>query len=111
MTEQRDDAFFDERIAALLREGAPPKSDPVFRILLLERRERQRFKRKSMSLAIFAAALVASVGGAQSVGASLAEAAAIVLLCVSLAALFVYAPVVMHVLRTSLRKPGPLQNT
>jgi hypothetical protein len=110
MSDDLDEQMLDERIAALLNEGAPPKSDPVFRIRVLERRERQRFQRKSISLAIFAAALIASVWGARGAGASLAEAAAIVLLCVSLGALFVYAPVVTHVLRRDLRKPGPLQN-
>jgi hypothetical protein len=101
----------DERIAALLNEGAPPKSDPVFRIRVLERRERQRFQRKSFSLATFAAALIASVWGARDVGASPAEAAALVLLCVSLAALVVYAPVVARILRRHPRTRGPLRNT
>ena len=111
MSIDRDEQLLDERLAALLKEGAPPKSDPVFGIKVLERRERQRFQRKSISLAIFAAALIASVWGAQGVGASLAEAAAVVLFWASLGALFVYAPIVTHILRTSLRKPGPLRNS
>ena len=101
----------DERIAALLNESAPPQSDPIFRIQVLERRERQRFRRKSVSLAIAAAALIASVWGARGAGASIAEGASILLLCAALGAWFVYAPVVTHVLRRYLRERGPLQNT
>ena len=101
----------DERIAALLNEGAPPKGDPVFRIKVLERRERQRFQRKSISLAVFVAALLASIGAARGVGANLAEAAAVVLLCVSLGALVVYAPVVTRILRRHARTGGPLRNS
>jgi hypothetical protein len=101
----------DERIAALLNEGAPPKSDPVFRIKVLERRERQRFQRKSISLAAFVAALLASIGAARGVGANLAEVAAVVLLCVSLGALVVYAPVVTRILRRHARTGGPLRNS
>ena len=101
---------FDERIAALLSDGAPPQSDPIFRIKVLERRERQRFRRKSVSLAIASLALIASVWGTHGVGASLAEAAAIVLLCAALGALFVYGPVVMSSLRRYSRKRGPPQN-
>lgn len=93
----------DTRIAALLNEGAPPKSDPVFRIGVLERRERQRFRRKSISLAIAAAAVVASIAGVRGSGASLAEVAAVVMLCGALAAWFVYAPLVTQVLRRQLR--------
>jgi hypothetical protein len=109
MSDDLDEQMLDERLAALLNEGAPPKSDPVFRIGVLERRERQRFRRKSISLAVFAAALVASVWAASGVGASLAEAAALALLCISVGALVVYAPVVTHILRRHLRKRGPLQ--
>lgn len=38
----------DERIAAALRQDAPPARDPMFRLQVLERRERQRFRRRAL---------------------------------------------------------------
>jgi len=38
----------DERIATALQHDAPPPRDPMFRIQLLERRERQRFRRRAL---------------------------------------------------------------
>ena len=40
----------DQRIADLLRENAPPARDPVFRIKVLERRERGQFRRRSFTM-------------------------------------------------------------
>ena len=40
----------DETLGRLLREGAPPERDPLFRISVLERRERQRFQRRTHKL-------------------------------------------------------------
>jgi hypothetical protein len=39
----------DGRIAAALRANAPPARDPVFRLQVIERRERQRFKRRALA--------------------------------------------------------------
>ena len=51
----------DERITAALQNDAPPPRDPVFRIQLLERRERQHFRRRVQhALAAGAAVLVVS---------------------------------------------------
>jgi hypothetical protein len=51
----------DERITAALQHDAPPPRDPLFRIQLLERREQQRFRRRSLqTLAGTAAVLVVS---------------------------------------------------
>jgi len=59
----------DERITAALRHDAPAPRDPVFRLQVLERRERQRFRRRAWgSLAATVAvavlsALTATAGG------------------------------------------------
>jgi hypothetical protein len=37
----------DERITAALRHDAPPLRDPIFRLQVLERRERQMFRRRT----------------------------------------------------------------
>ena len=51
----------DDRITAALQHDAPPPRDPVFRIQLLERRERQQFRRRAVSaLAGGASVLVVS---------------------------------------------------
>ena len=60
----------DQRIADALRHDAPPPRDPAFRLQLLERRERQRFRRRSLSSLVAAivvaavSALAVSTGGA-----------------------------------------------
>jgi len=36
----------DASLEALLRAGLPPSRDPLFRLAVLERRERQRFRRQ-----------------------------------------------------------------
>ena len=51
----------DDRITTALQHDAPPPRDPLFRIQLLERRERQRFRRRTLqALAAGAAVLVVS---------------------------------------------------
>jgi len=45
MSEERD-----ERIVNLLRAGAPPERDPVFRLRVLERREQRQFQRQLFTM-------------------------------------------------------------
>jgi hypothetical protein len=40
----------DEKLGTLLRAGAPPERDPLFRIRVLERRESDRFRQRSRGL-------------------------------------------------------------
>ena len=49
----------DEKLGRLPRADAPPERDPLFRIRVLERRERQRFQHRSQML--LAAAVVVAV--------------------------------------------------
>lgn len=59
----------DERIAALFRKDAPPERDPLFRLKVLERRERQAFRRRMLVLALVAVGIAgAGVLGALSTG-------------------------------------------
>lgn len=73
----------DEKLGKLLREGAPSERDPLFRIGVLQRRERQRFQRRTHKL-IGAAALPAvfAVVGA-SLGDRLPTVALIAVFCVA----------------------------
>lgn len=45
MSENRDD-----RIVEFLRAGAPPERDPMFRLEVLERRERRQLRRRAFTL-------------------------------------------------------------
>jgi hypothetical protein len=47
----------DDRIATALRHDAPPLRDPVFRLQVLERRERQEFRRRARQTAAAGAAV------------------------------------------------------
>jgi hypothetical protein len=47
----------DARLGTLLREGSIPERDPLFRIRLLERREREQFRRRSWLLRVALALL------------------------------------------------------
>jgi hypothetical protein len=40
----------DAKLGRLLREGAPPERDPLFRIRVLERREQRRYQRRTVAL-------------------------------------------------------------
>jgi hypothetical protein len=93
----------DERIASLLKAGAPPQRDPAFRLAVLERRERWRFRKQVLSIAFAALLLIAIVLGSYRAGARVAEAASVALLCVALASALVYLPVVVDIL---LRRVG-----
>ena len=59
----------DDRITRALRQDAPPPRDPYFRLRVLERRERQRFRRRAahtvaaMAVVAIVSALTATTGG------------------------------------------------
>ena len=69
----------DERITAALHHDAPPPRDPLFRIQLLERRERQRFRRRTQQ-ALAGAAAVLIVSALTASAGSMAYVAGSVLL-------------------------------
>lgn len=64
----------ETRLERLLRADLPPARDPLFRIAVLERRERQAFRRRvAATVAVGAAAVVLVVGNAATISAWLAE--------------------------------------
>ncbi len=91
----------DEKLAGLLLGDAPPVRDPLFRLGVLARRERQRFRRRSLMLsaamlvciAFFVTATVTDAGMFETFGA-LALGAILVV------SYFLYAPVLTQVLRS-----------
>ena len=91
----------DERLANLLLGDAPAERDPMFRLGVLARRERQRFRRRSAWL--FAAALgcvVFFLTVAATHAASLQAAAALMVSCVLAVSYSLYAPAVAQIVRS-----------
>ena len=85
----------DRQLAVILREGAPPRRDPLFRVRVLQRLERRRFRRRLYVLGIAACGAVAIAGlGA---GGDVTASVGVVLFCaVAAIACLVHAPVVAH---------------
>jgi FtsH-binding integral membrane protein len=84
----------DPRIAGLLRQDAPAERDPVFRIAVLGRIERAKYRRNVVALAVCALVLAATAVLGASVGGATREATGVVLIGVTLAAVyFVVGPV------------------
>jgi len=96
----------DEKILAILRDDAPPRHDPMFRLRVLERIERKRFKHRLTMLVAVAGVVVAAVwigGGLRTV----ARQFDVVLLCVVLAlSFFVHRPVLTHFMRKLWSRSG-----
>jgi hypothetical protein len=90
----------DEKIAAFLRQEAPPAHDPVFRVKVLERREQQRFRQHFLLLGLISAVLVVIGWIGISVGGETAVTTIVLAIGVALAAAYVlYAPAVARLLR------------
>jgi heme A synthase len=90
----------DERITTAVRRDAPPPHDPVFRLRVLERRERQRFRRRALgsfaagaAVAVLSALAVRTGGDAYTAGSVLLCALALVM------AVVVYLPEFGRLLR------------
>lgn len=82
----------DDRLGQLLRQDAPPERDPAFRVGLLERRERQRYKRRQRwvlaSATLLAVLLALVVGLSQGLGLRLWMTSLVALFCVAALAAF-----------------------
>lgn len=90
----------NEHIANLLRAAAPPVRDPMFRLRVLERRERQHFQRRSLLLLAAALASVLCFWIGLRAEAGLAGTAAILVACAALVvSYFLYAPAVKQLIR------------
>jgi hypothetical protein len=90
----------DERIAAALQRDAPPPRDPLFRLQVLERRERQQFRQRALQgLAVVVvvgglSALTATAGGQGYIAGSV-----LLFALVSIMAGVVYLPVFGRLIR------------
>jgi heme A synthase len=83
----------DQRITAALLQDAPPPRDPVFRLQVLERRERQRFRRRALhALAVGAGAAVMSALTVNAGGEAYTAGSVLLFAMVLVAAAVVYLP-------------------
>ena len=90
----------DERIATILRANAPPRRDVRFRVAVLERLERQRFKRRLLVLAAAAVAVVTLVSIGYGARSNASDNIGVLLLCAVLAvAGFRHAPILTYFVR------------
>ena len=89
----------DARITSFLNEKAPPTRDPLFRLKVLERRERQRFQRRMATIACSAVVLIAIAWLGHRAGVKVAEAASLALLWSALVGVVLCVPVFARVLR------------
>jgi hypothetical protein len=78
----------DERFAELLCEDAPAERDALFRISVLERRERVRFQRRSRVLFMAAVVVAFIFGVGFGIGADLFMTTLVALLIAGLTAAF-----------------------
>lgn len=80
----------DERFGRLLREDAPAERDALFRISVLERRERMRFRQRSLVMILGAAVVAAALGTGFAAGLDLLAATAVAFVIAGLATAFVF---------------------
>jgi hypothetical protein len=91
----------DERLAKLLLLDAPPARDPLFRLSVLQRRERQRFRQRSVARFMAALACVVTPWAVTMTHAGpLETAAALVFGAVLIASYFLYAPALTQILHS-----------
>src|SRR5688500_7065392 len=93
----------DEQIARLLMRNAPPSRDPLFRVKVLERRERQRFRRNLLQLAVgLAAVAVTLVLGIDMSGGTYDMRHIVLVAAGSAVAVTVYVPLLIRLVRASV---------
>jgi hypothetical protein len=79
----------EETLGRLLRDDAPPERDALFRFGVFERRERQRFQRRSLALLAAAAGFAVIFWLGFNAGAGLLVTAVIAVFCAAFAVSYV----------------------
>jgi hypothetical protein len=98
----------DERISQLLLRNAPPERDPLFRVKVLERRERQRYQRSVWLLlgAVLTIAVALTLGVRMGGGTYYEIARAGLFATAFAVAITVYVPMLMRLWRASVGRLG-----
>lgn len=101
----------DARIAELLAERDPPARDAMFRLSVLERRERKRFQRKTFALLALGIATVTALTVGVASGADLGGVVIVLSIVAAVAASwFISAPAVLHLIQLMLRGAASQRN-
>jgi hypothetical protein len=82
----------DERIGELLRSDAPAAHDPMFRLAVMERRERRRFRNRSLQVLGGGLAVAAVVLAGMAIGWKALEAAGFLVFTGLAVAVYFYRP-------------------
>jgi hypothetical protein len=86
----------DERLTQRLQQMAPPARDPLFRVKVLERRERKRFRAQVSTVAVTVLTLL--------MGSAMSGSAQLIVLGVGLiAGVAIYASAMLQLLRRMTR--------
>jgi len=94
----------DERISTALQHNAPPPRDPVFRLQVLERRERQQFRRRALTALASASAMAITSALAVRAGSEAYTAGSVLLFAlVLITAVVVHMPEFGRLLRPLFR--------
>jgi peptidoglycan/LPS O-acetylase OafA/YrhL len=89
----------DPRFADLLRKDAPPERDPVFRVEVLCRLERAKYRRRLCALLALGLVLAAIAAVGVGIGGAAREATGVLLIGAALAAAyFIVAPALTQLL-------------
>lgn len=97
----------DDRLTRLLLRGAPPERDPLFRIKVLERRERRRFRRSVLLLiAGVLVIMVALAVGIRIRGETYDVARILLLGAAAVVAIAVYVPLFVRLWRITIVQRG-----
>lgn len=98
----------DSRITAALQHDAPPPRDPAFRLRVLERRERQQFRRRALLFLAVLAVVAATTALAITAGGRAYQAGAGLLFALLLVtAALVHLPVLGRLLHNLAVPHGP----
>ncbi len=91
-----------DRFASLVRRAAPAERDPLFRLRVLERREKERFRQRSLAMLGLFVALIAAAVAILALRPVKLDAAGLVLFGGFLASTaLLYAPALLRQLRLS----------
>jgi hypothetical protein len=97
----------DERLRQLLLKNAPPASDPLFRVKVLERRERQRFQQNVLRLVGSVATLAVAIAVGINMSDGTYPAARIAIFgAAAIVTVAVYVPTVVRLWRASIGSQG-----
>jgi hypothetical protein len=97
----------DERLTRILLRDAPPERDPLFRLEVLERRERQRFRRSVLLLVVGVLVILGTLAAGRLMREETYAVARVVLLgTAAVVAVALYVPLFLRLWRVAIVQRG-----